>query len=885
VNRITLISRLLGKPLALLATAAILLLAGGGPIVRGDQPVAISPEIFLSPRVLADLRAKAAANDPRWRTFKARLDRGLLSVIGVGSYQGSQLPVIGDYALGYQVLKDRDPATAANYADKTIGILISALRDFQKGGAVTQQYLARGDGKTRSFTLANGDLLRPSFSVYLVDVSTQAVKYSAGPAENPNWYYAKYLKVSNSADGPPDYQEGVDWRHNPNLPHNQIEWLPDGHKPALGATYYVTTASSVTASRLVPPNQYRLNGKVLTFAQAPPANKAVFVQYVYGFHSPDGSTLAYQQTHDGTGGFNSILIDTTYTSRYLGKFVALGLDWLDGYAGLSPALKAEAIDLLVRWSDFVRDKGYYNNSPASNYGAGGYVSRVFTALALRKRSPEGPRLLDEVLAYRQKYLVPLLENETTSLKGGFWVEGWNYGQQATINVLLAGLALEASGKLPEATAERHWAVEVIHHLVSAQPTAETIYDGGDWYTFPTPFPHKDLIYVLATATSDPAARSYANYILKNYRSPQTNDTLDLLFHDPSAPASFWSALPLQHFAQGSGLLTARSDWGPAPNWLAFHMGNLLQCDHQNASPGHLQIQRGADDLLVNANAAGGNQSQSRNQFANTVVLDDKGEKAQIYRFSSGYWYGNPGVVITAYEANEHLVYLAGDCHAAYSSPAKPGGGGSARELTRQLVYLRPDLIVVYDRATTVKDFYTKEQRWHFLRAPSLTGTAFAETVGKSQLFGQTFSVAELTAKLAPVRVGDATIQELIIQNAAVAPSVRYVTALQIAPATTKSMLPTHHVVSVDSRLEGVQVGTQVVLFGRDGDVDPDTPLTYQVRGNNAVHHFLTNLKAGQKYQVKEKEAVLATVTASAQGTLAFTTTPAETQTVVVTKAP
>src|SRR5205814_1774168 len=127
---------------------------------------------------------------------------------------------------------------------------------------------------------------------------------------------------------------------------------------------------------------------------------------------------------------------------------ALGLDWLDGYVGLSPALREEAIALLVRWSDFVRDHGYYKNSPASNYGAGGYVSRVFTALALARRSGEGLRLVAEVLAYRRQFLLPVLESDTASLKGGYWAEGWNYGQQAARNVLTAGLALEAGGMVP-----------------------------------------------------------------------------------------------------------------------------------------------------------------------------------------------------------------------------------------------------------------------------------------------------------------------------------------------------------------------------------------------------------------------------------------------------
>src|SRR5262249_61178916 len=85
---------------------------------------------------------------------------------------------------------------------------------------------------------------------------------------------------------------------------------------------------------------------------APKADQAVFVEYVYG-NSP-----AYQQTGAGDGGFNSIQIDTSYSSRFLGKHVAMGLDWLDGYKGLTPALREKAAGVAGRWSGHRPDQGH-----------------------------------------------------------------------------------------------------------------------------------------------------------------------------------------------------------------------------------------------------------------------------------------------------------------------------------------------------------------------------------------------------------------------------------------------------------------------------------------------------------------------------------------------
>ena len=222
----------------------------------------------------------------------------------------------------------------------------------------------RGDGKpdnswpaeTGSRTpspFPNADLIPSTVHIYLGTVTTQAVVRGNTTSDTVNWY-SKYLKVSNSADGSNDYKEGVDWRYNPDLANNQIDWSLAGNEPAPGATYYVTLTSPYSATQ----TGFTISGHTVTLNVTPSANQSIFVEYIYGTHSANGSSLAYQQTSSGDGGFNSIMIDSTYTSRYLGKDLAIGYDWLYDYVGFTPALKAETSSMLVRWSDYVRDYGY-----------------------------------------------------------------------------------------------------------------------------------------------------------------------------------------------------------------------------------------------------------------------------------------------------------------------------------------------------------------------------------------------------------------------------------------------------------------------------------------------------------------------------------------------
>src|SRR5262249_38652792 len=201
----------------------------------------------------------------------------------------------------------------------------------------------------------------------------------------------------------------------------------------------------------------------------------------------------------------------------------------------------------------------------------------------------------------------------------------------------------------------------IEHLLTAQ-AGDSVYDGGDWYHYPAPFPGgpgstKDLFTVLAEAADDPADRSYANYVLQNYAGEDSHAFTDLLFRDPQPPAAFWSALPLQHFASGTGLLTARSSWDPSANVVDLQIGNPLEADHESLAPGQLEIRRGNDELLIHPNALLGPIDDDKiSSFSNVLVVDShgdtdaNGDPVQTYPFNMGGWYGTPGVTVNAVEA-------------------------------------------------------------------------------------------------------------------------------------------------------------------------------------------------------------------------------------------
>jgi hypothetical protein len=838
--------------------------------------------LWLTPTVLANLRADAAANTPQWQSFQGQLNIGLTqNITNNGAYQGSELTQITDYALGYQILKTSNPALAQNYADKALGLMSSALSSFQSGVSLSREYLARGDGHTTSFTIPNADYVPSSLNIYLGPVTTQAIVRGIGPTDTAGGNLT-FLKASNTPDGNPDYTQATDWLHDPNVRNDQIEWSTTGKHPAPGATYYLTSASGAQATR-APWGSFTVNGTTITFTTPVPTNEAVYVEYVYGTHT--ATTLAYQETSSNDGGYNNILIDSSYSARYLGPNMAAGLAWLDGYSGMSPLLRTNTINMLVSWSNYTTftPNLWMHNSPMSNYGAGDYYGRVLMALALCGRSPQAATLVSQVLGYRAANVVPAITNPTNSLYGGFLAEGWSYGSLATQNILLAGLALENSGLIPKATEERAWASQVVRSLIEEQAAVGTLYDAGDWGTNHAMFRDREFFGVLGTMASDPLAASYANYIQETYPNSgfylhPRPDAIAAIFDNPNAPSAYWSGEPMQYYAAGTGLVTARSDWGPSPNLFTFQLGTLLPTSHQSYAPGQLEIFSGNDPLLANAAILTGTQSATlKSSLSNTLVVDDGGAGYQQYRWAAGTSYG-PGVGITAYEAAGNYVYSAGNYAGAYDSP---GYAGSVSKLQREVVYLRPGVEVVYDRAITTQPQFSKQLRWHFIYSPTVSGNSFVETVNTARLFGQTFSTAPIATTLVPVTVNGVTVQELQTQNTNTTASVNYVTAFQVGTSTTPSMAPTTHIVSSTGSMEGTQIGNNLVLFGYSGPVTGSSPATYTFNGSGPTTHTLVDLVPGQQYQIKVNGSALTTATASAAGVLTFTTTTTGMQTVQV----
>jgi hypothetical protein len=846
-----------------------------------SPPVAASlsdPQYLLSPAKLASLRAAAAANSPQWVALKAVLDANLDQITTAG-WEGSNLNMLIDYAMGYQILRTTDPVTAQAYADKAIGILTSATQGLvDESDTGSQVVVGVGDGQTTQFALPNGGVDASSLLVWTPSVVVQPVVRGTGTDDLAN-FYTQLISVSDSATGPATYVKGVDWQYDPsNL--GRIEWLPGGKQPAAGATYYITEATGWETA--VATGYTLVNGNALHFSTPPAVGQAVIAEYLY---TDPVTGLKYQQSHNNMGGIGSIAHDDGYPARFLAD-VSIADDWLSDSPDFSASLRQSVSAQMVAWADWAHTNAYMSGNLESNYGAGEFALEATTAIALNNRDPADAAHLDALVQSDQADVVSMLADPTIDPQvdaagnalgteaGGYWGEGWAYGSLAILNIVVNEAAAAQAGIIPSTGAAadvQAWAGQVIDALIESQPTPSTVYDGGDGYTYPLAVPEKALFSVLSSVTSDPAAASYGAYMSATDPIGQDDvDWTDMVFTPTAAPVSPVNSLPVQWYSPGTGLLTARADWSYHGTFVSFQSGNLVDADHQIYAQGSLELDHGADQLLINAAALTGDQTpQDKSRYSNSVVIDDQGAGLQNYNSSQGFWYGNPGVT-TRSDGTAAFAYAQSNYAAAYTNAY--GGADPATTLSRDVFYLRTgastDFTIVYDRAATSQPQYEKQLQWNLGATPTVSGDGWQVTAGASTLFGQTYSDTALTTQAQTVQVNGQPVQEVVSNPASPTSSVDYVTVLQSSPSNVTSAVASSHVQSADGQLEGVLINNTVVLFGKNGTVNGGATYTFTAGAGVSVTQYLTDMVPGKTYTIAG--ATQQTVTADAQGIVTFT---------------
>ena len=279
------------------------------------------------------------------------------------------------------------------------------------------------------------------------------------------------------------------------------------------------------------------------------------------------------------------------------------------------------------------------------------------------------------------------------------------------------------------------------------------------------------------------------------------NTFYVLLYNETKPISPASAPKAMYF-DGMGMVTMRTGYGKDDIFFGVKFTDLF-AGHGHLDVGHFELSKGGTLAIDSGVYEGGDRSPNghydkyykRTIAHNTITVFDPNEiwdttaageypkiwptndggqrmiavKGDGYRETHPYRYGDvedgsiwDTAAVRAYEHNDNYTYVLGDCTNAYSRAEGQDewltNSRKLKSFTRQVLFLRPDYFVIYDRVSATDPTFSKRWLLHSVNQPQLDGTlvdmqpeagalsfegdATIITEGKGKLFVKTVFPAE-----------------------------------------------------------------------------------------------------------------------------------------------
>jgi hypothetical protein len=329
----------------------------------------------------------------------------------------------------------------------------------------------------------------------------------------------------------------------------------------------------------------------------------------------------------------------------------------------------------------------------------------------------------------------------------------------------------------------------------------------------------------AGALYDRAANVWGN-------SYASQSILYYLLFDPAAPAPVdpRPGRPLVFLDPTLGRALARTDWTGDATWFDY-LGNWEALNHQLGSCNQIELFRKGEWLVKERSGYANDQVGMTSDYHDTLaVQNDTPSNLQWFEGQTaargGQWTNgmNAGDPTVRLGAGDGWVYAYGDATNLYNRPGQTPAE-SAMDVThasRSVVWLAPDHVVVYDRATTRSA--NRFKRWNLTvtASPVVSGkTATVTTPAGQRLTISTLlpATAVLTASAAEAFNAVAELEptrfRLMVEDPARPTDVRFLHVIEAADAGSAvgSTRALHS--SAGAAFQGAAVAGAVVMFPVD----------------------------------------------------------------------
>ena len=597
-------------------------------------------------------------------------------------------------------------------------------------------------------------------------------------------------------------------------------------------------------------------------------------------------------------------------ARYHGEAFALTVDWI--YGALSADDKAAIRRVFLRWSEEIVTRGYHHPEPVglqrdpalyadkyqrrfagNNYYAAHMRNLGLMALAFDAADDTDGRLRGYLDSATGAYLYIFDQLLRSDARGGLLPEGFEYSPQTAGYAAQFLLALKTAGysgsEADQLRDTPFWSQFIPAYLHSLSPATvvreadrgaeyePAFYGDAQEYALPDFINSLGPIGVYDLATGgNPARLAAARWAAihtpaggaarlgarianpEDYR----NAILYFLLLDPAVtPADPRPTMATHHFAPGPNRLFARSGWGSGASWFSWNLA-WNSIDHQNAEGNGFAYYRGGEWLTkTRVGYADIGESIASTEYANGLCIqNDRPDRDEAdwrndlwKRGSQWYLVSDDDPALLAQSVGADYAYALGDATRLYNSESE--NSRDVRHASRSILWLSPDLIVVYDRAESASAGRFKRWWLQLPRAATISGSRALMTTVKGQQLAVT-SLLPAGAVLANVAsdAHDPEIDRKVARNepmqarlsvtAAGNPaSARFLHVLQGADAGAALLAPTL-IASTDSLWQGARLGTTLVLMPRD--LPAGTSLEIELPAG-ATRLLVTGLAANTAY--------------------------------------
>jgi hypothetical protein len=331
--------------------------------------------------------------------------------------------------------------------------------------------------------------------------------------------------------------------------------------------------------------------------------------------------------------------------------------------------------------------GWSVDDPSDNYYYSFLRATMLLGLAAHGETPQADGWLTQFNDKLHGELVPTFDKD---LGGGGSREGTGYGVAMMDLFELYDIWAASTGE-DIADLTQHTRASMRSFIHQTMPTLDRIAPTGDQSRDSTAqlFDyHRNYLQELIALFPDDPVSPRAQALLASSSVPQMSSAFefeyDFLYANANVPATQLAGLGTAYYAPGIGELYARSGWDKHATWVNLIAGPYTQ-SHAHQDQGSLMIYK--DGWLAYDAVVESHSGLPQETTAHSLVrIVDGGSTVAQQLFTE------PKLV--ALHRGNGFLHAAADLTAAYK------GSPAVQNVQREIVYLQPDAIVVYDRVMT-----------------------------------------------------------------------------------------------------------------------------------------------------------------------------------------